>query len=54
MMQTQEENGKVGMYVAICESDEEEVDTCNRGTTSIATTDHANDKFRRRQKDQAM
>lgn len=30
MMQTQEENhGKVGMYIAICERDEEEEDTCN-------------------------
>ena len=32
MMQKQEENGKVGMYVAIGKRDEEEVDTCNGGT----------------------
>ncbi|KAI2493544.1 hypothetical protein MHU86_21011 [Fragilaria crotonensis] len=32
MMQKQEENGKVGMYVAIGKRDEEEADTCNGGT----------------------
>ena len=32
MMQKQEENGKVGMYIAIGKRDEEEVDTCNGGT----------------------
>jgi hypothetical protein len=35
MMQTQEENGKVGIYVAICEIDtKEEVDRCNGWTVA--------------------
>ena len=34
MMQTQEENEKVGMYVAIRKRDEEEVDACNERTVT--------------------
>ena len=41
MMQTQEENGKVGMYVAICERDKEEVDSCNGWTVATVELVHA-------------
>ena len=33
-MQTQEENGIVGIYVTICETDKEEVDRCNGWTVA--------------------